>query len=60
MDKIETIKPETITLELTKQELNTIIVFMERTQITGKESYTFVSLVTKLMSALHRPVKGVD
>jgi len=44
-----------IILELTKQELNAMIIFLERTQITGKESYTFVQLITKLMSALNRP-----
>jgi len=42
-------------LELTKQEIQTLIIFLERTQITGKESYTFVALVTKLMAAVNKP-----
>lgn len=44
-----------ITIELTKQELNTIIIFLERTQLSGKEAYTYVALITKLMAALNRP-----
>jgi hypothetical protein len=40
-------------VELTKQEIGTIIAFMERAQILGKEAYTFVPIVTKLMSALN-------
>ena len=41
-------------VELTKQEISTIIAFMERAQILGKEAYVFVPIVTKLMSALNR------
>lgn len=40
-------------VELTKQEISTIITFMERAQILGKEAYVFVPIVTKLMSALN-------
>jgi len=49
-----------ITIELTKQELNTIIIFLERTQLNGKEAYTYVALITKLMAALNRPEEKVE
>ena len=39
-------------MELTKQDIQNIISFMERSQIVGKEAYVFVPLVTKLMTIL--------
>jgi len=39
-------------MELTKQDIQNIIAFMERSQIVGKEAYVFVPLVTKLMTIL--------
>ena len=45
-------------VELTQQEVKTIIGFMERSQIVGKESYVFVQLVTKLIAAMNTEVNS--
>ena len=45
---------ETILLELTKQELQNILAFMDRSQLAGKEAFVYVQLKTKLMAALNR------
>lgn len=45
-------------VELTQQEVKTIIGFMERSQIVGKESYVFVQLITKLITAINTEVNS--
>jgi len=37
---------------LTKQEIQAIIAFMERAQLTGKEAYVFYPIVSKLHELL--------
>ena len=40
-------------LILTKQEIQNILAFMERSQIVGKEAFVYVQLVTKLMKIMN-------
>lgn len=42
-----------ITIELSRNEISAVIAFLERSQVLGKEACGFVSILTKLMTALN-------
>lgn len=41
-------------VDFTIQELQNLLAFLERAQLTGKEAFVYVQLVTKLMAELNK------
>lgn len=59
MDK-QTQKPQTITVELTREDISDLIAFGNRSQMSGREAPRWCELNARLTQAMQNPEPGLE